>query len=203
MRHTLIATEISATSSPRNHDDLRPSLLDSCISPPAQKPGPNTQPRAPSSHRLQCIVGCTCRCHSDVSEQVLPEVLKQYLGRLYVPRRILHDFRRLRWECNVQTCRRDKTSILPITWYLPSWLSFFDVTIRPPNLPIYVAIFSPRLVPANSEVWGVIAKSDLQRLRLLIRAKKASVYDVNESGYTVLYVGTIREISTPNHSRAA
>lgn len=160
---------------------LQPTLCHSSVTEPAYS-------FSSSSHKLKCATDCNCRCHKSSTGQVVPSLLVPYIGHLNVSRRLLHDMRVLPWECNVQTCRRNRTRPAEIRWYPPPWLAFFDVSVQSTQLPVRFSVRAPRLVPPDARVWGAIERADLDGLRALFQAGQASVWDVNETGAPVLLV---------------
>lgn len=163
---------------------VRPSSGTVCGS---SRTHPSVHP-APPKCRLQCPVDCPCRCHSPFSRQLIAKRVMPYIGALVVSRRILHSLFTTAWECNVQTCRRDRRTALRLSWFTPSWLGAVDIDIRVGRMPIYIAIHAPRLVPFEAEVWRRVLDSDADGLRALFEAGEASVYDVDPRGASLLPV---------------
>ncbi|KAI0339175.1 hypothetical protein BDW22DRAFT_651004 [Trametopsis cervina] len=141
----------------------------------------------PSSHRLQCLEGCSCRCHGAVTRQVMPQAMRLYLGSLHVSRRLLHDLpiASVPLECNVQTCRRDKDPRNDVVWTVPTWWPSLNITLSSKKLTFYATIRSPRLVPPDAPLWHTILQADVGALQALFTSGEASVDDVNETGWTV------------------
>lgn len=79
------------------------------------------------SHRLHCLDGCACRCHRNLSKQVIPHPLAQYTGSLVVSNWLLRKFGLSRLGYDLQTCQQCIMLPSDITWYLPGWLAFFDI----------------------------------------------------------------------------
>lgn len=144
-----------------------------------------------SADKLKCLDGCACRCHSSASTQIVPRRLVPYLGDIRVSRRLLHSLGLLPWECNVQTCRRDRTRAAEIKWHLPFSSSVGSIGFLPIQLPIFLSVYTARSVPSDAKVWEMIDCADLDGLRALFRRREASVYDVNENGASILLVGPL------------
>lgn len=166
---------------------------------------PNTRQKAtfvPPSHahyasfseRLKCPPQCSCRCHAPFTQSLLPSSLMPYIGRVNVSKRLLHALGLSSWECNAQTCRRDRTAPHTINWCLPlsvvrsEWFMQFKL----PSL--CVSIHAPRLIPNYAEVWDLIHLEDLTGLQELFEARAASIYDVDEDGATLLAVSGLTAI---------
>lgn len=146
------------------------------------------------AHRLHCPTDCACRCHTPFTQHTVPSILASLIGQINVSKRLLHTLRLSSWECNTQTCRRDKTVSDTVHWCLPFALFHSDWSMHV-NLPsLSISIFAPRTIPPNAEAWKYIYTADLVGLRALFTARKASIYDVDEYGNTFL---AVRILSKP------
>lgn len=136
------------------------------------------------SNKLSCSLDCACRCHSPLLEPIVPRSLVPYLGQVTVSKRILHAIGASPWECNVQTCRRDRKTSHRLAWVARWWF----VTISISSSSFTMSLHPPRYIPDHAPVWGMLNRGDVDALQALFAAGKASVYDVGEDGQTLFYV---------------
>lgn len=143
-----------------------------------------------STGNLQCLPDCACRCHNPAFVQVIPQSLVPYIGQAFFPKRLL----RLPWstlhECNVQTCRGDLKTTMPIRWLLPPGRVSVHMHISSPTFPIYLTVSVLRLVPRNASIWRMVGSGDVNGVRELFLARQASVLDVTEGGGSLVTVST-------------
>ena len=84
----------------------------------------------------------------------------------------------------------EKDGTPDVIWYTSPLIQFF-ATMALPLVPFTISVRAPRLVPADADIWKAIFDADVERVRELFLSGRASVYDVNASGETVLEVSSI------------
>lgn len=153
-----------------------------------------------SNGPLRCLSGCDCQCHALAFKPIIHKRLVPYVGQVYVPRRFFHPPWSSWSRCDVQTCRGDLLEDLPIRWLLPSRAFNIQLRLGSSNHPIYLSIGTPRLVARNAPIWHLVESGDVDSVRNLFHAKKASVYDVTDAGGSLITVsfGQRRDISFNN-----
>jgi hypothetical protein len=78
---------------------------------------------------------------------------------------------------------------MPVRWLLPPWLVAIHLQLSSPSSPIYLSISAYRLVARNAPIWRLVESGDVDGVRDLFIARKASVYDVTEGGGSLITVG--------------
>lgn len=137
--------------------------------------------------RLQCLPGCDCRCHSALSQPLVPSQWAAYIGQVHVSRR-------LSWlsedPCDVQTCRghRYGKSESSIQWILPSGLLPLHVQFSSAWLPFYISVATPRVISHAAPIWDLVWIGDVEGVRGLFESGQASVWDTGADGESVLSV---------------
>lgn len=138
---------------------------------------------------VQSPTGYECYNYSQLMQNVIVSTLEPFVGQLSVSKWLLDTLHLLPWESKcTHTCWQNKTVPLVVNWTLPPifYNSGWSVQINTPSL--LVSVHAPRVVSIRAEVWEVIRNGDLAKLRMLFATRQASIYDVREDGFTLLYV---------------
>lgn len=143
------------------------------------------------ARRLRCLKDCACHCHTTASRELIPKILSAHVGQVHASKRLLDDLKVARLECDVQTCRRDRKTSNSVTWYAPTWMPCFNWQVALSRPSFYFSIRTPRIVSMSAPIWGAIWDGNVDKLRQLLLAGEASVYDVNESNMAVLNVSCV------------
>lgn len=161
---------------------------------PLTDPPASSTPIDPPRHcgPLRCPPDCSCRCHAKAVSAVIPRRLAPYIGQVYVSKQLLDlvTYRPL-MRCNIPTCRGDFLKPATVSWFLPAW--FLHGQLRSSsNNRIHFSINAPRTVAYSSPIIQVIWGADIQGLRGLFALQKASIWDVDIRGHSVLWVSNLR-----------
>jgi hypothetical protein len=134
-----------------------------------------------------CKNWCNCSCHLRRSVQT-PSIVRGVLGKLFfdytgVP--ILSS------KCDQRACLQQPKRSARVTFYFPSWFlarvfvaSLMYTGQRGPELLLRL----PRVLPPRSEIFHFAETGNVGGIHQLFRTGKASVYDVDSSGSTILHV---------------
>ena len=139
----------------------------------------------------QCSADCQCRCHSMCSIQS-PNFLRSVIGRLFIGYRASPW---LRQSCSVPECRLQARQ-LSVTYVFPTWIvqqavytSASSYWSKGPELIFKVLnqrenlIFAEIYHPSHNDEPHMLAK-----MKYAISHKMMSVFDINDSGETDLWV---------------
>lgn len=138
-------------------------------------------PRSPDG-RPHCPTNCNCTCHKPTFVQVIPKVLHPFVGQVFFPKRLLRPPWAPSRNCNVQTCRAELKSSMPVRWLLPASRVSAHLQLSLPPFPIYLTVSLPRLVARTAPIWRLVSNGEIEGVRNLFLAKQASVFDVTEGG---------------------
>lgn len=143
-------------------------------------------------HRLQCLEGCLCRCHTRITCRS-PRYLSTYLGDMFLGGSSLPWSLSSFFQCNEQTCRRTRNFDADIRYYLPPWIltavASFNLTFSLCTIPLKVHLQTRNTIPYCSPILECVQVGDINAVRTYLLTGKASLNDVDPYGLGLLYVG--------------
>ena len=151
--------------------------------PPRPHPPKNKQ----FSHS-RCPPSCSCLCHRP-HHLSTPTLLSSLLGHLsltYTNARAL-----LPHPCTEKNCLRPPTtsSTTRFTYRFPSWAAaqVIHMSLSSTALNTHINLNTLRILPDSAEVFSVISRGDLHRLRTMFANGETSIYDISRSNWTLLH----------------
>ncbi|KAF2743557.1 hypothetical protein M011DRAFT_219252 [Sporormia fimetaria CBS 119925] len=143
----------------------------------------------------KCQRFCQCQCHIRSRVQS-PKWSKDILGSLYYQSNGAGWLNRR--ECNFRPCKRSGKTSAQITFYAPTWLmktALYMSAVRDNRggMNGSLAFKTPRVIPPGSMVWGLIAKGAEEQLVRYFHEGRASIYDVDIDGESLLHVSAKQE----------
>lgn len=138
----------------------------------------------------RCSPLCSCVCHRPITLSS-PSVLSQLLGTLSIKySSVLLPFSNVP-PCTEKLCRPRQESKRKITYRFPQWLVSKAVTMvlnssLPEGPQMHLRIQAVR--PASDDIFRLSSLGDLVGLQALFTTGKASIYDVDDRGWTALHV---------------
>lgn len=139
------------------------------------------------THFGSCHSFCTCACHRD-SRRRSPKILDCIFGAFsagynYVPF--------MAQPCNIHTCQRRATPRATFTYAFPRWFCNRVVTVNASNMQNRAPELLLRVLrrrPTLSRVFIAILMGRVKEVQALFREGHASVFDIDEDGFSVLQV---------------
>ncbi|KAL2413528.1 hypothetical protein ABEF95_004324 [Exophiala dermatitidis] len=138
-----------------------------------------------SSANGRCSSSCSCTCHRPYQlstpsflGRLIGHVLVNYAGQAFV-----------KAPCSERNCRRREHSAVRITYRFPDWAlhRVIHLALASTALNTKVNFNTMRVLPESAEVFAVIAKGDVDRLRHMFKAGQASIYDVSRTNWTLIH----------------
>ena len=141
-----------------------------------------------SAGEKRCWSDCACECHRRQNVKT-PTILNSIAGNLLLGYNGSMVFQQ---RCTVSTCRKRSDKSPQISYYFPKWfvqraitLSMTTTAFGTPSLNLKVR----RVVSEMSELFRLSRFGDVEGLKALFSAQKASPDDVNPiGGWTALHV---------------
>lgn len=146
---------------------------------------------APQNNILEapCTGLCMCRCHKTLkfssprwAESLVGMVLMSWSSVLKRP------------LCSERRCQRSNTNMLRLQYYFPSWFIRRVIYLQHQFVSTeghVIYIKTPRIVPANSDIFVMTRTSNIGKLQVLFGKGLASPFDVNPEGFSSLQVGSL------------
>lgn len=137
------------------------------------------------SSRTICKPSCSCVCHRPY-QLTTPALLKSLVGRLaisYTGSTILS------LPCTERKCRRQGQTSASLTYRLPQWLLplALHTTLSSTALNTHLNLNTLRILPDSAEVFSVLSRGDLSKLRDLFISNQASIHDMSTTNWTLLH----------------
>lgn len=146
---------------------------------------------AANSLRLRCFEECPCRCHYRTVVRS-PRLLSECLGDFFLGCSSLPWSLSSYVQCDEQSCRRSRSSMMELRYFLPSWFSYavarFSVNFSLRLLPLNVCLQTRQTIPYDSPILVCTQDGDIEGMRRLLRLGAASLNDVDPYGLGLLYV---------------
>ena len=178
-----------------SHSDLQ-SGADTAHSSSVTRTGVRTA-YGGSSRRLQpqrtyryrhCRSNCPCECHNTY-RSLSPWPLAKIYGRVCVERK---GSSRVGASHHIQSCKASAVSQLRIIYFVPTWFAMKAYIIRYTSSPLHGPewlIKIPRLISRwDNRGFSAINCGDLPLFRSLLANGESTPYDVDEYGYSMLWV---------------
>lgn len=144
------------------------------------------------------IEWCTCSCH-DPGSFSTPDFVSQVLGKMMVTYTDIPNFTP---QCNQSQCKkRRRFPSLRMSYYFPRWFwgrmvtTHLAYTARD-GLELH-RLRTPRIIPTGSKLFTLTQKGDLEAIRSLFTQGLASPYDIDQDGFSALWVRTVRSSLNP------
>lgn len=138
-----------------------------------------------------CSSGCLCRCHKTYFAKT-PKLMEDVIGSLFIG---YSNTPMNRKPCNEKLCRQQRSSLLKVNYYFPSWFMHRMVSFKNiwnPGEGHRISVRTPRIVPAASDVFLVADHGNLDAMKLLFTQGLASPFDISaETGQSVLQVSRL------------
>lgn len=140
----------------------------------------------------RCSSSCSCVRHRPYQLST-PSFLTNLVGHLAV-NYAGEAFVKL--PCSERRCRRSKESAARVTYRFPSWAwnRVVHMALSSTALNTKVNLNTMRILPDSAEVFAVISKGDVDRLRHMFKSGQASIYDVSRTNWTLIHVSA-RELA--------
>ena len=133
----------------------------------------------------ECPNGCPCRCHIPSRDlQLVPSVLRPWVGRFNVPRTLPAALLPFFVLCNHNQCSRSRKQIQNVKYTAPRWFAHVEATIRFETFPIHFCIQTPRVVPSLQELSDI----SFDEFRRKLSTRALTLYDIDRNGQSVLHV---------------
>ncbi|KAL2427326.1 hypothetical protein ABEF95_011727 [Exophiala dermatitidis] len=151
----------------------------------SDRPGSPADSAIASSATGRCSSSCSCICHRPYQlstpsflDRLIGHVLVNYAGQAFV-----------KAPCSERNCRRRELSAVRITYRFPDWAlqRVIHLALSSTALNTKVNFNTMRVLPESAEVFAVIAKGDVDRLRHIFKAGQASIYDVSRTNWTLIH----------------
>ncbi|KIX06929.1 uncharacterized protein Z518_04905 [Rhinocladiella mackenziei CBS 650.93] len=138
---------------------------------------------APSADR--CSSSCSCVCHRPYQLST-PSFLSQLIGHLSVN---YAGQAFVKVPCNERNCRKRKESAARMTYRFPNWAwdRVVHMALSSTALNTKVNLNTMRVLPDSAEVFSVISKGDINKLRDMFKFGQSSIYDVSRSSWTLVH----------------
>ncbi len=154
------------------------------------KVGPSAMCLRATIRTRKCPRFCRCRCHVHIQLST-PRWMKSILGSFFGS--FMGCPLLLSQSCDYSRCRQSGSSSTEVRYIFPVWFVkraiVFSTTWRDlSGLGASWTFRMPRVIDTRSDVWLLIERGSLSRLRECLERHKASPYDVVENGWTLLHV---------------
>ncbi|CAI6340473.1 unnamed protein product [Periconia digitata] len=148
---------------------------------------PSDNPHTSLQHSSQCENSCQCQCHT-ISRFRSPLWTRHILGSLslygnssiWLKRKV----------CD-KRCNQSGSTRLQILYQGPSWallkglVVYANAQLTGGGIPTFHLVL-PRIIPSDAIVWSVIELGNKAELQRLLSHGKASPYDINSDGTSLL-----------------
>lgn len=133
----------------------------------------------------RCASSCSCVCHRPYQLST-PSFLTNLMGHLSVN---YGGQAFVKVPCNERNCKRRKESAARMTYRFPNWAldRVVHLALSSGALNTKVNLNTMRVLPDSAEVFAVISRGDIDKLRDLFKSGQASIYDVSRSNWTLVH----------------
>ena len=133
----------------------------------------------------KCSDECPCCCHRPSRDvQLIPKVLRPWLGQLNVPPTLLAAFSLSFTPCDHADCARGRQQIQKIKYTSPGWFVQVEATIRFEAVPVHFCIQTPRTVPSLQ----FLSDISFDEFKMKLSTRELTLCDVEPDGFSVLHV---------------
>lgn len=180
----------STVDTPSDSGVQTPSATDSEDDEPHETTGRSKGSQITSTQSTQssieaCPASCSCVCHRPF-QLASPAMLATLVGRLSI---VYGGKRILSLPCTERKCRRSEQVSAQLTYRLPSWVLplVLHTTLKSTALNTHINLNTLRILPDSAEVFSVLSRGDLDKLREMFNSNRASIHDVSKSNWTLLH----------------
>jgi hypothetical protein len=159
----------------------------------------SSDPRRPSNRAIQlrascyrktCRPWCSCRCHVR-RELRTPGLAKRFIGSLFIG---YSGVPMVTPQCDEKQCRKRSTSRIILSYQFPEWFwerslftSFMTASLSGPEMLIRVS----NTIPYACETYQHCIDGNAPGLRRLFEVGKASPFDLDPEGFSLLHVSKL------------
>lgn len=154
--------------------------------------------RVHASIEKSCTSLCQCNCHQ-FSVVSTPTWLKGLIGLLFVGYAGIPIPSQKSRPCSENLCSRNKSPLLKVNYYFPSWFLSRMIALRDRWTPLdghSLTVRTPRVTRSYS-LFNAVKTGHLAQVQKLFAEGKASPFDVNEFGVSALIVCIVLNIELP------
>ena len=135
----------------------------------------------------ECLDECPCCCHRPSRDvQLIPKVLRPWLGQLNVPPALLAAFSASFIPCDHAECARGRQQIQNIKYTAPRWFAHVEATIRFEAVPVHFCIQTPRTVSSLKFLRTI----SFDEFKVKLSTQELTLCDVEPDGESVLHVSS-------------
>ncbi|RVX76086.1 hypothetical protein B0A52_00443 [Exophiala mesophila] len=132
-----------------------------------------------------CRSLCSCICHRPYLLST-PTMFSRIFGRLSIdmPGNGLPMVR-----CTERQCQRRRDISGNMTYQLPGWMldRMVRISVKKTALNTHINLNTMRILPDSAEIFSVVSRGDLNRLRDMFATQQASIYDISSAGWTLVH----------------
>lgn len=154
------------------------------------KKTPDLRVEATLYRQSSCSSRCLCHCHKTYFAKT-PTLTQDIIGSLFIGYSNTPINRK---PCNEKLCKQQRSSLLKVNYYFPSWLLHRMVAFKNiwnPNEGHQISVRIPRVVDPFSDVFLVADHGNLESLKELFDQGLASPFDISgDDGESVLQVSS-------------
>lgn len=132
-----------------------------------------------ASGALRWKADCGCRFYAPASKPLLPHQLALRIGQIFLSKRLSDQTQS---SCSRCDGRRN------IAWVLSPQLLTIHAQLSAPYLSLHLPTCTPRVTSRGGPLWRHIISGDLQGVQEAFATGRASVWDVDDKGYSVFAV---------------
>lgn len=155
----------------------------------ASRSDTNIQVQATLYRQASCNSRCLCRCHKTHTAKT-PKPMEHLIGSLFIG---YSNTPLNRKSCNEKMCKQQRSSLLKVNYYFPSWFLHRMIAIKniwDPTHGLQISVRTPRVVEYSADVFLIADHGNLDSLKALFAKGLASPFDVaSGSGLSLLQVG--------------
>ncbi|KIV97874.1 hypothetical protein PV10_01575 [Exophiala mesophila] len=169
------------------------TLLDTNSGSSRSSNSTNSEPYTPNTMKATstnkdipiCRSLCSCICHRPYLLST-PAMLSRIFGRLSIdmPGNGLPMIR-----CTERQCQRRRDISGNMTYQLPGWMldRMVRISVKKTALNTHINLNTMRILPDSAEIFSVVSRGDLNRLRNMFATQQASIYDISSGGWTLVH----------------